>query len=151
VLQVAVNQMQGTEPSLLGGVLEWTHWHESAPTASREGGRVRNVNGATRLHLIEKAWVSLIRTGCADGLRSDSGKGPGCRLEFCFAEQTSRACFVPHGQVRGRRLQHKLLPSPVHYSSSFQESLFGLIASSQVSNTVCRLCLVVLAQTIPTV
>ena len=81
----------------LARVLKSTHWHEPAPTASREGGRVRNVNGAMRLHLIEKTWVSLIRTACADGSRSDSEKGPACRLEFCFAEQTSRACFVPHG------------------------------------------------------
>jgi hypothetical protein len=57
------------------------------------------VNGALRLYLIAKTWVSL--PAYADGLRSDSEKGLGCRLEFRFAEQTSRACFIPHGQVCG--------------------------------------------------
>jgi hypothetical protein len=75
VLQVAVNQVQGVEPLLLARGLEIDALAQTFTYYIVGGGRVRNVNGAMKLYLVEKTWVPYPHGLCrrlAERLRGGS-------------------------------------------------------------------------------
>ena len=59
VLQVAVNQVKEQNLCFLARGLEIDALARTFTYCVAGGGRVRNVNGALRLYLIAKTWVSL--------------------------------------------------------------------------------------------